>query len=80
MEDKIFIGDNVKVLRVDPYRSKPLVNMSDDMVRLIVSMPLWLWQRNCKYLGLDDKGQPLKECLKLCGHEGPPKICTCEEN
>ena len=38
-----FTGCMVKVVKKERYRSKPKVNMADDMVRVTLTMPIWKW-------------------------------------
>ena len=57
-----YTSDLVKVRAVHTYRSTgKLVNQSDDMVNLTVTMPKWYWDKNCKYMGVDKYGKPLGE-------------------
>lgn len=56
-----FLTDLIKVRSVDTFRSKPDLSMENDMVRVVLYMPRWLWRRNCKYLNVDEKGNGNEE-------------------
>lgn len=36
----------MKVFKEEYYRSKPLVNMTDDMVRITIHLPIYQWRRH----------------------------------
>jgi len=36
----------MKVFKEETYRSKPLVNMTDDMVRITINLPINQWRKN----------------------------------
>lgn len=74
----------VKVTEVDTYRSQPKVNTNDDMARVVFTLPLWLWKRSCRILGVDPKGNSLEGCgnhgCKVAAPKGMATNgpCTCK--
>ncbi len=45
----------IKILKEETYRSKPLVNMADDMVRVTFACSRNEWPEIKRYLTLNDK-------------------------
>ena len=52
---------NMEVYEINKFRSNPSVNTSFDMIRVTIDMPISLWRKVCHYLGVDYRGNKLKE-------------------
>jgi len=51
----------MEVYEINKFRSNPSVNTSFDMIRVTIDMPISLWRKVCHYLGVDYRGNKLKE-------------------
>ena len=49
------MADNITIIKKETYRSKPAVNITADMVRVVLTMPAWKWREIKKAIKIEEK-------------------------